>query len=477
MTSAGICGRCNRTTTRIQATFPDGAICSECYRRCMRDLGVCDRCAAVGPLPGRSTTEQLCASCAGIDGFTCDHCNSTSKPMVSKNICRPCRTWHTVTAALELDEPLDDTTTRLVDVLCDRSPDCIGEWLGDNAAIVDAFKRAIVEQRPLDHGDLDRLPRPLVVKNVRNQLIAAELLPPHHHGLALFDAWSASFLADFDHDEDRRVMQTYIRWSQRRRLEESIETGVIRAGSFRVSRRFIRAGTRFLQSLRDEGRNLETCTQGHIDHWFADGNSNTWSAINFLAWARRQRLIDHRIVLPVYKPPSANGMSTDDRIEVVRHLLTTDELSTGDRFAGLLVSVYAQQVTKVSRMRRDAIDATRTPMTAALGSRRIEIADEIANIGRHHLAATEHDPSIWLFPGQTSGQPISSHGLGERLRVHGVTKQARISALHDLTRKIPSIILADLIGYNRFVVANRANVLGSPWQLYATLAGQHTTGP
>lgn len=51
-----------------------------------------------------------------------------------------------------------------------------------------------------------------------------------------------------------------------------------------------------------------------------------------------------------------------------------------------------------------------------------------------------------------------------------VTKAARISALHDLTRKIPSTILADLIGYNRFVVANRADTLAEPWQAYAATA-------
>lgn len=85
--------------------------------------------------------------------------------------------------------------------------------------------------------------------------------------------------------------------------------------------------------------------------------------------------------------------------------------------------------------------------------------------GAAHLAG--HTDGRWLFPGKTAGEPVSSHGLGERLRPHGVTKEARISALHDLTRKIPSVILADLIGYNRFVVANRADTLAEPWQRYA----------
>jgi hypothetical protein len=158
-------------------------------------------------------------------------------------------------------------------------------------------------------------------------------------------------------------------------------------------------------------------------------------------------------------------MPAQQRIEVVRHRLTTAELSAGDRFVGLLVAVYAQPVTRISRMRRTDIDLDRQPPIARFGSRSIELDDHVAAVGTAHLA--ERTDSAWLFPGKTVGEPVSSHGLGERLRPHGVTKQARISALHDLTRKIPSTILADLIGYNRFVVASRADTLAEPWQAYA----------
>jgi len=67
-----------------------------------------------------------------------------------------------------------------------------------------------------------------------------------------------------------------------------------------------------------------------------------------------------------------------------------------------------------------------------------------------------------LFPGKTAGQPVSSNALAERLRPHGVTNDARVSALHDLTSQTPSTIRADLIGYNRFVITNRADAIGDP---------------
>ena len=196
--------------------------------------------------------------------------------------------------------------------------------------------------------------------------------------------------------------------------------------------------------------------------------------LSFLIWAKQQRLIDPRISLPVPKTATANGMTTDQRIGVVRHLLNVDELSPGDRLAGLLVAVYAQPATKISRMRRDDVDLSRRPATVRLGQRAIELDEHVAVVCAEHLAT--RNAGGWLFPGRTAGQPVSSHGLGERLRLHGVTTEARVSALHDLTRQVPSTILADLIGYNRFVIANRADVLAEPWQLYAALAAGDLAG-
>lgn len=71
--------------------------------------------------------------------------------------------------------------------------------------------------------------------------------------------------------------------------------------------------------------------------------------------------------------------------------------------------------------------------------------------------------------GRTPGQPCSSHGLGERLRRHGVSKAARIAAFHDLVQQVPSTVLADLIDYNPAVVAKRAQALAAPWHTYAAL--------
>lgn len=471
MTSDRVCCRCQRRHRRVFYTFPDGPICDVCYDRALRDIDTCHRCGHVGPTPGRAGPSRSCSVCAGIGPLTCAVCGRTDQPMNDRSCCRRCCSRRQVLDVIGVDEPLTAAADGAVEVIAARSPSCIRAWLAENADVVNMIRTVHDERREFQHDDLDGLGRPHIARNLRRAFITTGLLEDRHHGLDLFDQWSTDFLTSIDHDGDRHVLETYIRWSQRRRLEAAITTGTIKAGSFRVARRYIHAADRFIRSTRTSIGDLADCDQHHVDRWFADGNTNALSAINFLTWARQQRIIDPRIVLPVPEPPAGRGMPTKQRVEVVRHLLTTDELSAGDRFAGLLVTVYAQPVTRISRMRRADIDLDRRPATARLGSRSIELDDHIAAVCAAHLTDRAEDTG-WLFPGKTAGQPVSSHALGERLRPHGVTKAARISALHDLTRKIPSTILADLIGYNRFVVANRADTLAEPWQHYAATASR-----
>jgi hypothetical protein len=76
-----------------------------------------------------------------------------------------------------------------------------------------------------------------------------------------------------------------------------------------------------------------------------------------------------------------------------------------------------------------------------------------------------------MFPGRVPGHHLSASTLNQRLRAIGVTRAARVAALHDLIGQIPTPILADALGYNSNFVAERAANISIGWNGYAALRG------
>ena len=164
-------------------------------------------------------------------------------------------------------------------------------------------------------------------------------------------------------------------------------------------------------------------------------------------------------------------MPHTERAALIGHLLHDPDLTLTERVAGLLVAVYAQPVTRITRLRHgDVLELDDHTLGIRLGDNVLTLDDSIADHVRQ-LRDRQHADD-WLFPGRTPGQPASAHGLTERLRAIGVTRAARYAAFHDLVTHVPSPLLADLLGYNAVVIATRAEALATTWQTYAAL----TTG-
>lgn len=276
-------------------------------------------------------------------------------------------------------------------------------------------------------------------------------------------------LTTIDNSGQRQTITAFATWHHRRRLAAAIDNGTLRPASTRAARRHIRAGWNFIVWLDRRGVTLAGCRQADIDLWFSTGNTNRLSATGFITWARTQRLCDRHFDVPVYHPATPTAMPHGERVKLVSRLLHDDTIPLGDRVAGLLVALYAQPVTRISRLRLDAIAHTGEHTNLVIGSEHVELAPVVAQLIDGLVADTSRFDSPWLFPGRTPGQPCSSHGLGERLRRHGVSKAARIAAFHDLVQQVPSTVLADLIDYNPAVVAKRAQALAAPWHTYAAL--------
>ncbi len=355
--------------------------------------------------------------------------------------------------------------------MCDRTPRHVTRWLRRHPELVAILHQTAAGEITLTHRLLDEVPAKRSVEFFRRQLIQAGLLDDQHHQLALFDQWVHRLVASIDDPTRRQQIATFATWHQRRRLVTAIDNNTLRPASTRGARGQINVTIRFLDWLDNRGRSLAECTQDDLDAWFADPTTTRLSAISFITWARTQQLCRPDLRVPVPQPATPTGMPHHDRVAIIRRLLHDNTINTADRVAGLLVALYAQPVTRISNLpiTAVAIDGDRTLIQ--LADEQLDLAEPVGQLVRRHLA--ENTTSEWLFPGRTPGRPRSAHGLAERITRHGVTRAARIGALHNLVQQIPSPVLAELIDYNPAVIAKRATALAAPWDHYAALRARH----
>lgn len=135
-----------------------------------------------------------------------------------------------------------------------------------------------------------------------------------------------------------------------------------------VVRREIKAATQLVTWLRARGTSLSTCTQHDIDDWLAGDVWLRYIARSFLAWSVRNRHA-HGVTIP--HPPKDASMTLiedDQRWAHVRRLVKGDRVDNVTRVAGLLLLLFAQPLSRTSRIRLDQVTQEDTHVMLTFGS-------------------------------------------------------------------------------------------------------------
>ena len=169
---------------------------------------------------------------------------------------------------------------------------------------------------------------------------------------------------------------------------------------------------------------------------------------------------------PTSSPPStsppirwigpAQPLDDQHRWDTARRLLHDDTLKPEDRLAGLLVLLYAQGATAISRMtieRRSTSTPTKSGCTSADAP--IQLPEPVAALARdcrrQPQGPRDHRRRRRRLPGCSPAAspdgPISTAQLTQRLNNLGIRpNQARSTALFQLATEIPAAILARTLG-------------------------------
>ncbi|MGW4825834.1 hypothetical protein ACWEP4_45110, partial [Streptomyces sp. NPDC004227] len=124
------------------------------------------------------------------------------------------------------------------------------------------------------------------------------------------------------------------------------------------------------------------------------------------------------------KDASMTLIEDDQRWAHVRRLVTDDGIDTATRVAGLLLLLFAQPLSRNSRIRLDQVTQEEERVTLALGSHPTVLPPpldalvlEFVQQRYGYSALGRSDDHPWLFPGKAGGQPISSRQLMRKGRV------------------------------------------------------------
>ncbi|MGH3719818.1 MAG: hypothetical protein ACRDRI_13470 [Pseudonocardiaceae bacterium] len=403
----------------------------------------------------------------------------TQGPRYRRGSCGPCA------LAADLRVVLDDGTGSIRPELLPlaeglavmRNPRAGVNWIS-RPHVHQMLQTLARPDTPLTHETLNDMSPWRSVAYLRDLLMHHGVLPPADRQLMLFQRWLSEMLAGIGHREHRRIIERFAAWHVQRRLRRFADHGPVTGKQTQQARAETHQATAFLTWLHNRSRDLATCGQTDIDAWYAQAYTARRLTHAFLRWSMRNKLLAH-VRIPHQDTRRPAPISQPQRLATIRRLLTTDDLPLLTRVAATLMLLYAQPLTRITRLRIDDVLHDDGEVSIRLGDPPTPVPEPLARLLLEHLdnrlnltTATNHDAQ-WLFPGRRGGQPMTPDALQTRFRHAGIPAlNGRTAALRHLVLQTPAPVVARMLGYTHDHTARITTEIGGTWTRYA--AGNHT---
>jgi len=496
------CAGCGRVR-KVERRTPDGPLCSRCQGLKILACSVCGQVTPCGP--SRTTGLPCCPACrhrqAGCSA--CGHRGVIAAGTITRPLCGGCAPpppWAGCPVCSSPDHPAPGQCARcLVSSRLDRlmGPDAglLPPGLQVLRREIATAEHAVTAMRwiakpsiapvlsgladgsiPLTHRALDDLPQRPALAHLRQALVATGALPWRDEEMTRLEATLSRLLDSQPDAERRRLLHRYLIWHLARRTRARNNGKPLTRQQSLLIRRLARGAGAFLDWLGSRGLTLGDCRQADLDYWLASGQATyREEAGRLIRWANAAR------ITTCYLPAAArwNGpaalLGHEERWGTARRLLHDDSIRPEDRLAGLLVLLYAQNMTAISSMTTSQVQAGGHAVRLCLGRVPVQLPEPVASIARAvaanrrgHAAIGATGPSPWLFPGGQPGRPISTARLTIRIEALGISpRQARSTALFQLAAEIPAAILARTLGVSTDVAVIWQRLSAGDWAAYA----------
>ncbi len=463
------CARCGRHYEPA-ASWPEGRVCGYCYMAAKRVTGVC-ACGHRGVLPGLDAGRSSCRACSGIRiNVDCRGCGEEAELYVGGK-CWSCHLAGVVDRLLT-----DPATGRIaptltpVAVALKTMPRANSGLTWINQPHVTAFLTDLSTAAEISHESLDTVPASRTRDYVRGLLVEHGALPRRDELRARYTAWAAAAIERMPEAEDRDVIRRYIRWHHQRRMNQMDQ---VSQGTFLRAKQSVTVAIEFLLWLRSNNRRLDALTQADLDQWQATGPTTREISSRFLGWAITAKLVDRDLTMTPHRRGSSPKSSADEQDQALLQVVHSAELIPRDRFAGILVLVFGQQMEDVVRLTWTDVSITDELVAISLGpGRTIALPPPLDGPLRalaaepRHGRTAAHSANQWIFRGSSPGRHLTASHLRSRLQRVASVRAARLGSLHELTKVTPVAILAEVLGYSPQTIERHSIASASSYSQY-----------
>jgi hypothetical protein len=159
-------------------------------------------------------------------------------------------------------------------------------------------------------------------------------------------------------------------------------------------RQHVKAAIAFLDWLTARDLTPAACRQNDLDAWIISGQASYRRETgHFIRWANKQKLTSLDFPATRWGGPS-RGIDTETRWEQARRLLHDTSLDPEDRVAGLLVLLYAQRPSVISRLTLGHVHADDQQVQLSLGREPVTLPEPLASLVRQLLASRRGHAAI-----------------------------------------------------------------------------------
>jgi hypothetical protein len=352
-------------------------------------------------------------------------------------------------------------------------------WLRNRPAL-DLLTALATGTLELTHEALSAWPNRQASGHLRDLLTSIAILPDRDPHLAVFESWLHHRLESLTGHPHLGVLRRYATFALLVRLRAAAP-GTLVTGSARYATRAFTCGQAFCDWLQAARITPGGLTQAGLDRWHAAASRTTAKMTSgFFGFAMTEGFLP-RLKLPAHPAAglSAQPISQQHRLALIRHALTDHAGPVRTRAAGMLVLLFAQPASRITRLTMDDITADGTGTTfLRLGDPPVCVPEPFAALIRQ-AAATARPAAVvatasgWLFPGQNAGRPLHPATLSHLLTQYGIpVPAARTAAFRALVQQAPAPVIAQALGYSGTAATNNAAAAADTWSRYA--AGDHT---